>query len=113
MMTISNHVHTWECLASTHQDNHLISCKYTEKTREQFYIKLRLLTLCKLCNFLCFCYGPLTFSKLTFFKKLFQKPFKSKSLDPDKDQRSVGPGLGPNCLQRLSADNKSPLARKE
>ena len=25
----------------------------------------------------------------------------------------VGPDLGPNCLQRLSADDKSLLARKE
>ena len=28
-------------------------------------------------------------------------------LDPDQDQRSVGPDMGPNCLQRLSADDKS------
>ena len=35
------------------------------------------------------------------------------SLDPDQDQPSVGPDLGPNCLQRLSADDKSPLARKD
>ena len=25
----------------------------------------------------------------------------SKSLDPDQNRRSVGPDLGPNCLQRL------------
>ena len=31
----------------------------------------------------------------------------SNSLDPDKDRHSVGPDLGPNCLQRLSADDKS------
>ena len=35
------------------------------------------------------------------------------SLDPDQDRCSVGPDLGPNCLQRLSADDKSPLTRKE
>ena len=35
-------------------------------------------------------------------------------IDPDQDGRSVGPVLGPNCLHRLSAeDKKSPLARKE
>ena len=28
-------------------------------------------------------------------------------LDPDQDQHSVGPDLGPNCLQMLSADDKS------
>ena len=25
----------------------------------------------------------------------------SNSLDPDQDQHSVGPNLGPNCLKRL------------
>ena len=28
----------------------------------------------------------------------------SNSLDIDQDRRSVGPDLGPTCLQRLSAD---------
>ena len=27
-------------------------------------------------------------------------------LDSDQDRRSVGPDLGPNCLQRFSADDK-------
>ena len=31
----------------------------------------------------------------------------SNGFDPDKDQHSVGPDLGPNCLHRLSADDKS------
>ena len=31
----------------------------------------------------------------------------SNRLDPDEDQLYVGPDLGPNCLQRLSADDKS------
>ena len=31
----------------------------------------------------------------------------SNSLDPDQDRRYVGPDLGPNCLQRLSLDDKS------
>ena len=30
----------------------------------------------------------------------------SNDLDPDQDRRSVGPDLGPNCLQKLSADCK-------
>ena len=30
----------------------------------------------------------------------------SNSLDPDQTRYFVGPGLCPNCLQRLSADNK-------
>ena len=29
----------------------------------------------------------------------------SNSLDPDQAQQNVGPGLGPNYLQRLSVDN--------
>ena len=37
----------------------------------------------------------------------------SSSLDPDQDRHIVGPDLGPNCLQKLSADDKSLLARKE
>ena len=31
----------------------------------------------------------------------------SNSLDTGQDRHSVGPNLGPNCLQRLSADDKS------
>ena len=31
----------------------------------------------------------------------------TNSLDPDQDQRSFGPDLGSNCLQRLTADYKS------
>ena len=38
----------------------------------------------------------------------------SNGLDPDQDLCSVGPDLGPNCLQALSADDKKwTLARKE
>ena len=37
----------------------------------------------------------------------------SNSLDPHQDRHSVGPDLGPNRLQRLSADDKSPIARKD
>ena len=37
----------------------------------------------------------------------------SNGLDPDQDPHYVGPELGPNCLQKLSAYDKSPLASKE
>ena len=37
----------------------------------------------------------------------------SSNLDPDQERPDVGPDLGPNCLQRLSADDKSLLARNE
>ena len=35
---------------------------------------------------------------------LFKTIRVSKSLDPDQARHFVGPDLGPNCLQRLSAD---------
>ena len=49
-----------------------------------------------------------------FFPKVsFKNTFRvSHSLNIDQDQRYVGPGLGSNCLQRLSADNKSVNASK-
>ena len=73
------------------------------------------------------------FFKINFFEKFFQEPFSrfffvvcwffqnqlflknsfrntfrvSNSLDPDQAWRFVGPDLGPNCLQRLSADKTS------
>ena len=54
------------------------------------------------------------FSSADFFQnkrfnlKKIQEHYKSvKGLDPDQDRHSVGPDLGPNCLQSLSADNTS------
>ena len=49
------------------------------------------------------------FFKLTFSKK---KSFRniigvSNCLDPDQAGHFVRPDLGPNCLQSLSADDKS------
>ena len=50
----------------------------------------------------------LIFLKINFFgRKIFQEYHQSVRLDPDHAQNFVGPGLGPNCLQRLSADNTS------
>ena len=48
-----------------------------------------------------------------FQNKLFSKNSSrntisvSNSLGPDQARRFVGPDLGPNCLQRLSADDTS------
>ena len=43
------------------------------------------------------------FSKLTFSKNSFRNTIRvSNGFDPD---HSVGPDLGPNSLQRLSADD--------
>ena len=59
-------------------------------------------------NFLCFCCRLLSiFSKLTFSLNSFKNTIRvSNGLEPDQDGCSVGPDLDPNCLQRLSADNK-------
>ena len=45
------------------------------------------------------------FSNSTFFKNSFRNIiWVSNSLDPDQARHFVRPDLGPNCLQRLSAD---------
>ena len=51
---------------------------------------------------------------MLFFKIIFSKKKcirntirVSNSLDPGQARRFVGPDLGPNCLQRLSADDSS------
>ena len=47
------------------------------------------------------------FSKSTFSKNSFRNTIRvSNSLDSDQDRHYVAPDLGPNCLQRLSADDK-------
>ena len=49
-------------------------------------------------------------SKSTFLKIFIRNTIRvSNSLDPDQAGRSVGPDLGQNCLQRLSADGKCRL----
>ena len=37
----------------------------------------------------------------------------ANSLDPDQDRHFVGPDLGPNCLQRLSAAKSYGLVLKQ
>ena len=50
----------------------------------------------------------LIFSKIKFSEKIFQNAIRvSNSLDPDQARQNVGPDLGPNCLQRYSADDTS------
>ena len=47
----------------------------------------------------------LIFFKINFFQKFFQKHYQSaKQLG---SRQNVGPDLCPNCLQRLSAEDKS------
>ena len=65
-------------------------------------------------NFSCFCCRLQTFFKINFFKKSFRNTIRlSNGLDPDQDCHVISPDLGPNCLQRLSADDLWLLARKE
>ena len=67
-----------------------------------------------LSNFSCFCFH-LNFFKINFSKNFFQIHYQSISnLDPDQDRHLVGPDLGPNCLQRFSASQRTKdSARKE
>ena len=47
-------------------------------------------------------------SKSIFSKNSSRNTIRiSNSLDPDQDRQNVCPDLGPNCLQKLSADDKS------
>ena len=49
------------------------------------------------------CHLLTIFSKLTFSTKSFRNIIRVPNcLHPYQDQHSVGPDLGPNCLQRLS-----------
>ena len=58
-------------------------------------------------NFSCFCCRLLTIFKVNFSKQSVRNTIRvSNRLDQDQDGRSVGPDQGPNCLQRLSADNE-------
>ena len=57
-------------------------------------------------NFVYFLLSADFFSKLTLSKTLFRNTIRvSSSLDPDQAQHYVGPDQGPNCLQRLLADD--------
>ena len=49
------------------------------------------------------------FFKINFFKKNLLGTLSEceTALDPDQDRQNVDPDLGPNCLHRLSAGDKS------
>ena len=64
------------------------------------------LTKCMLGNFACFFVVCCFFSKSTFSKNSFRNTIRvSNRVDPDQARFHVGPGLGPNCLQKLSAED--------
>ena len=53
-----------------------------------------------------FCQLMIFFSKSTFSKNPFRVlPSESNSLEPDLARHFEEPDLGPNCLNRLSADD--------
>ena len=55
-------------------------------------------------NFSRFICCLLTFFQIDFFSNKIENTIRvSNSLDPDQARHFVGPDLGPNCLQRLSA----------
>ena len=73
------------------------------------YLTKALLTLCLLDILHAFLSSVDLFSKINFLKK---KSFRNtirvlNSLDPDQARHFVGSDLVPNCLQRISADDKS------
>ena len=72
-----------------------------------FFIAGKGLDHCMRGNFSCFNCRHIFFSKSTFSKDSFRNTSRvSNILDPDQAQQNVKPDLGPNCLQRLSADDK-------
>ena len=65
-----------------------------------------MLTLCMLGNFSCFCCRLLNFFKNNILNNSFRNTVRvSNGLDPDQDRHFVRSDLGPNCLQRLSAED--------
>ena len=64
-------------------------------------------SLCLLGNFTYFLLSAVFL--LMFFSKstILKIPSVSNNLDPDQARQFVKPNLGPNCLQKLSADDTS------
>ena len=55
-----------------------------------------------------FCLLLIIYLESTFLKNCFQNLIRvTNILNPDQAQQKVRPDLGPNCLQRLFADDKS------
>ena len=67
--------------------------------------KVHTTSLCLLGIFPAFLLSSDFFLKSSFSKKSFRNMIRvSNSLDPGQAWHSVRPNLGPNCLQKLSAD---------
>ena len=64
-------------------------------------VNLLIVPFCMLVKFSRFFLSTADFSKSIFFRKNLSKII---SEFPDQTRQNVGPDLGPNCLQRLSAN---------
>ena len=67
---------------------------------------LNILTLCKLGKFSCFS-CCLLHLYMYIASRFFNKKNPKNSFKEHSQNHPVGPDLDPNCLQRLSADDKS------
>ena len=67
-----------------------------------------------LSNFSSFCCRMLTFFQNQLFQKILSGTLSECEtvLDQDQDRQKVGPDLGPNCLQRLSAEDSEERVNK-
>ena len=75
---------------------------------KQTYCNLNQLLACWIMNVACFLPSVEFFQSYRFQKILSGITIRvSNNLDPDQARHFIGPDLGSNCLQRLSADNTS------
>ena len=98
-------------LSALYQAKQELLCFQHPSARRLLFVALH---LCMLGNFEFF-FVVCGFSlKLTFFfKKIFQEyQQRVKEFGPRSGQHFVGSNLGPNCLQRLSAETKVTTSRE-
>ena len=70
---------------------------------------MELLTFCMLGKLFMLLLSSADFFQKNTFRNTIRVP---NGLDPDQDLCTNGPDLGPNCLQRLSADDKSAASKE-
>ena len=86
-----------------HFQMHFLTWRFRVKPE---ILKYKTITLCMLCTFHDFFFSSVNFFR-NQLKKIYQEYHQSvKYLNPDQARRFVGPDLGPNCLQRFSAEDK-------
>ena len=81
--------------------------KYINEVQCKHNLDIPITYHCMLGNFSSFCCRLLTFFKITFSKNSFKNTISvSNALESDQDPHSVSSDLGPNCSQRLLADDQ-------